>query len=293
MVEAVAAVEVVVGAKTAPFDIAPLGVGIGYREPHRAGLFLQRDAVDFLEITVDHFLDAPSAKREELDLLAAHWTLIPHGLNLSLGSAEGLDDAYLKQFATLVHRVKPPYWSEHIAFTRAGGVENGHLCPLPFTREAIDVLCRNIARAQEVIGLPLILENITYSLNYPGNEMSEGEFLREVLERAECGLLLDVTNLHVNAVNHGYDPLKLLDELPLERVVQLHFVGIEEKNGQLIDSHACPTPPEVFQLMDKICARTPVRGAILERDAALPNFAALVPELETARAIFQRHGRWP
>lgn len=272
-------------------NISPLGVGIGYRAAHRAALFLQREEVDFLEITADHFFDAPQ-RQEELNTLAAHWTLIPHGLNLSLGSAQGLDEKYLQQLADLVYRVKAPYWSEHIAFTRAAGVEIGHLCPLPFTRESIKVLSRNINRAQEMISMPLILENITYNLNFSHNEMSESQFLRAVLEETDCGLLLDVTNLHVNAVNHGYDPIKFLEELPLERIVQLHFVGIEKRDGQLIDSHANATPPEIFSLMNEVLQRAPVRGAILERDVALPSLSELIPELETARLLGRQQGCW-
>src|SRR5580658_5466974 len=114
-----------------------LGVGLGFREPFRADLFLHRPEVDFLEITADHYFYVSAEKQAELDLLAAHFTLIPHGLNLSLGSAEGLDDAYFDQFASLIERLNPPWWSEHIAFTRAGGVEIGHLAPVPFNREAL------------------------------------------------------------------------------------------------------------------------------------------------------------
>src|SRR5689334_20175399 len=110
-------------------QLPALGVGLGFREPFRADLFLQRDKVDFLEITADHYFNASREKMRELDLLAEHFTLIPHGLNLSLGSAEGVDEEYLDAFARLVQRVNPPWWSEHIAFTRAGGVSIGHLAP--------------------------------------------------------------------------------------------------------------------------------------------------------------------
>ncbi|MDQ3814113.1 MAG: DUF692 domain-containing protein, partial [Armatimonadota bacterium] len=248
--------------------------------------------VDFLEITADHYFDVGPEKEQELELLAAHFTLIPHGLSLSLGSAEGLDDAYVRRLARLVRTVNQPYWSEHIAFTRAGGVDIGHLCPLPFAEEAIDVLCRNIAEVQRVIDVPLILENITYTVTMPGAQMSEAEFLCELLERTDCGLLLDVTNLYVNATNHSYDALAFVDQLPLERIVQFHFVGVERRHGILIDSHAQPTPAEVWNLMDAITARSPVKGMILERDENLPPFEEIVAELQQARAIMRRHGRW-
>jgi uncharacterized protein len=274
-------------------ELPLLGAGLGYREPFRSELFLHRRGVDFLEITVDHFFDASMEKGDELALLAEHFTLIPHGLNLSLGTAEGLDPAYLEQFAALVERIDPPWWSEHIAFTRAGGVEIGHLTPLPFTREALNVLCRNIETARQRIGVPLILENISFTVNLPGAEMSEAEFISEALERTDCGLLLDVTNLYTNSVNHGYDPLAFLEALPLERVVQLHFTGGFEHDGLLIDSHSEPAPPAVWSLLEAVVQRAPVRGIVLERDENLPAFAELLGEVARARTILQRHPRCP
>ncbi len=273
-------------------DLPTLGVGLGFREPFRGELFLARDRVDFLEVTADHYLDASPEKDRELALLADHFPLIPHGLNLSLGGAEGLDPAYLAKLAALVRRLAPPWWSEHVAFTRAGGVDIGHLAPLPFSGEALDVLAANIAEAGRQIEAPLIVENITYPFALPGAEMGEADFLSELTERAGCGLLLDVTNLHTNAVNHGFDPLELLDRLPIGRVVQLHFAGGEWHGGRLVDSHARPAPPEVWALLEEVVARAPVRGIILERDDDLPPLGELLDELDRARSIMRAHGRW-
>lgn len=274
-------------------SLPALGVGIGYREPFRAGIFMHQREIDFLEITADHYLDAPSEKREELALLASHFRLIPHGLDLSLGSAEGLDMPYVEKLAALVEQVLPPWWSEHLAFTRAGGISIGHLAPMPFTREALRALTRNIREVQRHISVPLILENISFSFTWPGAEMNEPEFLRLLTEETGCGLLLDVTNLHANARNHGYDPRAFLEALPAERVVQLHFVGVEESGGQVIDSHARPTTPAIWELLDQVLAAFPVRGAILERDENLPPFTELLPELQRARALGRAHARWP
>lgn len=268
-------------------SLPQLGIGLGFRPPFRSDLFRHREQVDFLEIIADHYLDASPGKERELELLTQHFTLIPHGLHLSLGSAEGLDRDYLRRLARLVRRLNPPWWSEHLAFTRAGGRNIGHLAPLPFCRQAVGVVCRNIAEMRQQIEAPLILENITYTVRLPGAEMSEAEFLAEVLERTDCGLLLDVTNLHTNAVNHGYDAHAFLEQLPLERVVQLHFVGGEWHKGLLVDSHSQPTPPEVWELMEKVLARAPVKGVVLERDENLPPFGELLSELKRAREIWR------
>jgi uncharacterized protein (UPF0276 family) len=224
--------------------------------------------------------------------LRAHFPLIPHGLNLSLGSAEGLDTKYVASVAKLIDRLDPPWWSEHIAFTRAGGVDIGHLAPLPFSRESLDVLSANIAHVRETIEVPLILENITYSVAMPGAEMDEAEFLAELLDRTGCGLLLDVMNLHANAVNHGYDPVRFLDRLPIDRVVQLHFAGGAMRDGLVVDSHSSPAPPAVWELLEAVLERAPVKGIILERDEELPPFDALATELDQARDLGRRHHRW-
>ena len=273
-------------------NLPTLGVGLGFRSPFRSDLFSHREHVDFLEITADHYLDASPEKEEELELLAGHFILIPHGLNLSLGSAEGIDPLYLGKLARLINRLQPPWWSEHIAFTQAGGVHIGHLAPLPFTDETVEVLCRNIATVRREIAAPLLLENITYTVSLPGSEMSEAAFIAEVLERSDCGLLLDLTNLHTNASNHGYDPGDFLKRLPLKRVVQLHFAGGHWRNNILVDSHSHPTPPEVWAWMEKVLADAPVKAAVLERDENLPPFESVLAELEKARELGRRHGRW-
>ena len=269
-----------------------LGVGLGYREPFRSGLFLHRDEVSFLEITADHFLHITPAKAAELQLLRAHFPLIPHGLDLSLGSAEGLHEAYLHQFAALVAELQPPWCSEHLAFTRAGGRSMGHLAPVPFTREALTAVVRNVRQAQGVLKVPLIVENISYTLRLPGAEMSEGEFLTRLVEETGCGLLLDVTNLFINAHNLGFDPRRFLDAAPLHAVVQLHFVGAQPRGSGLLDTHGTVTGPGIWALLEEVLTRAPVRGAILERDENLPPFIDLLPELRQARTLGQKHHRW-
>jgi len=274
-------------------QLPTLGVGLGFREPFRGELFLRRGEVDFLEIIAEHYMDASAEKARELELLAAHFTLIPHAINLSLGSAEGLDPVYLDKLARLVNGLNPPWWSEHVSFTRAGGIDIGHLSPLPFTDEAVEVLRRNVCEARERIHAPLILENITYALAVPGaSPMREADFLAEVSERADCGLLLDVMNLHANALNHGYPVEDFLARLPAERIVQLHFVGGHWHDGVLIDSHSRPTPDEVWSLVEKVAALAPVKGMVLERDENLPPFPELLAELERARRIGREYGRW-
>ncbi len=269
-----------------------LGVGMGFRPPYLADLFRARPQVDFLEITADHYLDVSEEKQRELELLADHFTLIPHGLDLSLGSAEGIDPRYVDKLARLVEKLNPPWWSEHIAFTHAAGIVIGHLAPLPFNYEAVDIIARNVEQVQRVISTPLILENISSPLIVPGGEMDEAEFLHQVLDSTHCGLLCDVTNLYTNAINYGADLPQLIENWPWDRVVQLHLAGGHWSKGRLIDSHAHSVPEEVWTLLDEVLARAPVRGIILERDECLPPFGELLSELKRARDAGKRLGRW-
>lgn len=266
-----------------------LGIGIGFREPFLGELFLHQDKVDFLEIIAEHYLDTTWQKEEELKLLQTHFPLVLHAIDLSIGSAEGIDIDYLKKLAKLIKQLNPPWWSEHICFTKAGGIDIGHLTPLPYTKEAIEVICRNLNLVRRYIDVPIILENIAYLVTIPSAEMTEAQFLGEIIERVDCGLLLDVTNLYINAVNHNYDIQTFLSQLPLERVVQLHFAGGYWQDGILIDSHSHSTPKEVWQLMQEIIARTSVKGIVLERDENLATFVELANELEQARSLVSEY----
>lgn len=265
-----------------------LGVGLGFRPQFKTEVFLNRSKIDFLEITTDHYIDSPPKKLEELELLAENFPLIPHSLELSLGSAEGVDEEYLAKVADIVAIAKPAWFSDHICFTRSGGVKIGHLAPVPFTEEALGVFVRNIDRVKKRIDVPLILENITYNIEYPWNEMSEGEFIRRLLQETDCGLLLDVANLYINSVNLGFDWRRYLDELPLERVTQIHFVGAHRGHERLIDAHADATDDDIWNVLREVSVRCDIKGAILERDENFPDFSTIVEELDTAREIVNR-----
>ena len=268
------------------------GVGIGFREPFRADIFLNQGRIDLLEITADHYLDANEHKMRELEILIDHFPLIPHSLELSLGSAEGIDEEYLEKLATLIDRVQPQWFSDHICFTRSGGTRIGHLAPVPYTFEALKVFARNISQVKKKIATPLILENITYMVQFPSSEMTEAEFLTRLLEETDCGLLLDVTNLYINSKNFGFDWRTFLDSIPMERVVQVHFVGSHKHGGRLIDAHANRTEDEIWNVLREVSVRTNIKGAILERDENFPEFGEIIGEIETAREIIGSAGKF-
>jgi len=266
-----------------------LGIGLGYRPTHRQELFQHRRSIDFLEIVADHYFDPSPSKLSEWELLEHNFPLIPHGLALSLGSADGIDQEYLESYAKVVERVQPAWCSDHIAFTRAGGIDIGHLTPVPKTQTSLRVLCDNIRRVQDRIPTPLILENITECIRYPEDELSDAEFLGELCDRTGIGLLLDVTNLYINSVNHRFDALAVLHRLPADRIVQLHFVGGHQEEGMWVDSHGAATQEEIWDLLREVVGFARVRGIILERDEKIPPLLELIPELDRARAILEEY----
>ena len=266
-----------------------LGAGVSIRRAHVAEAIAQPATLDLIEIVADHYFEPRPRSNAQLQALCARFVVVPHALDLSLGSADGISLHYLRRLGELIDIVRPPYWSEHIAFTRAGGRAIGHLAPLPRTHEALDVLQRNIERVRAVIETPLILENIACPFDIPYADMDEPEFLARIVERTGCGLLLDVANLYYNALNRGNDPYAVLRDLPLHAVVQCHLAGGHLSHGEWVDSHAHGVPEPVWDLFAEIVARSPVRAAIVERDENLPPFAELATEAARARAILLRN----
>lgn len=260
-------------------------IGLGFREQFRADVFLNRDKIDFLEITTDHYIDSKTAKIEELKLLKEHFPLIPHSLELSLGSAEGIDENYLEKVAEIVELVQPEWFSDHLCFTKSGGVKIGHLAPVPYTDESLKVFVRNISKVKKRISTPFILENITYLMQFPSSQMSEAGFISKIIDETDCGLLLDVTNLYINSRNFGFDWSKFLDEIPMHRVVQLHFVGLHKHRNLLIDAHADKTQNEIWEVFAEVVKRCELKGVILERDENFPHFNEILEELENARNL--------
>lgn len=291
-VQAVAAeaVEVAVAAKTDFNQLPKLGVGLGYRSAFRSQLFRHRSQIDFLELVADHFFAPTTESQDELQRLSRNFPTTPHGLALSLGSADGLDQTYTRHFIELLNHTHPPWCSDHIAFTRAAGIDIGHLTPLPKTSASLKALRSNITAFQDRTQTPLILENITEPFRYPDEQFSDADFICEICEQNNIGILLDVTNLFINSENHKFDALSFLQRLPRERIVQLHFVGARYSNGTWHDSHGCPAQEEIWQLLTEVVKYGSIKGIILERDIHLPDLSELIVELKRARQILQEFG---
>jgi len=273
-----------VAAEGAVAELPFFGAGVSFRSAWRWEVVRHRAELGAVEQIPEDVTGAAGLR--DLKLLRTALPVLLHGIGLSLGSAEGLDAERVRHVARVAEAVEPPWFSEHIAFTRAGGVEIGHLAPLPFNREAVATVAANAATLRQALpGLPLLLENIAYSFVLPGATMSEAEFVRAVLDEAGAGLLLDLENVHANSRNHGYNPFEYLESLPLERVVEAHLAGGVLRDGEYADTHTRPVPEESWSLLEWLASRAPLRAVIIERDDDLPPFPDLLAEVRRAQEI--------
>ncbi len=265
-----------------------LGIGIGWR-PEIAGAVEGLDGIDWVEAVAENL--CPGHLPDSLLRLRERGvTVVPHGVSLGLGGADRPDPWRLADLAARAEALGSPLVTEHIAFVRAGGeltasprLEAGHLLPVPRTRDALRVLCENVRIAQDALPVPLALENIAALIDWPDEELTEGQFLSELVERTGVGLLIDVANLHTNRVNRGEDPAKVLADLPLEAIAYVHVAGGVERDGVWHDTHAHPVPQAVLDVLADLAARVSPPGVLLERDDAFPPAEELAAELGAIR----------
>lgn len=266
-----------------------LGAGVGLRRPLTEGLLATRRALDWLEVTPENYMRFGGAARAALRACRARWPIVPHGVALNVGGLEPLDDDYLADLRRLCDEHDPPWFSDHLCYSRVGGVYLHDLLPLPFSDEAVAHVAPRVREARERVGRPFLLENATYYEVMPGSALDEATFLRRVVEEADCGLLLDVNNVYVNSKNHGYDPVAFLDALPLERVAQVHLAGHEVRGDVIIDTHGAPVPDPVWALYAQLLERTGPVTTLIEWDHQLPDDVnVLLDEADRARDLLAR-----
>lgn len=261
-----------------------LGAGIGYRWQLREELLKSTDGPDVLEVVAERYLRMPSAM-DELLALRERWPIVVHGVSLSIASDGCVDREMLHRMRRLCEVTGSPYYSEHLALTQVPGIDIGHLSPPWYTDATFKLIVQNIQRVQETIERPLVLENITYSHQIPGATTDQEEFLSALVAQTGCGILLDVTNLHINSVNHGFDPHRFLDRLPLDAIVHVHLAGGHEDNGHLVDSHAHAVDETSFSLLQTLARRATVRVAIIERDQNIPRLPDLMGQVARVRNV--------
>ncbi|WP_455713841.1 multinuclear nonheme iron-dependent oxidase [Streptomyces vinaceus] len=265
--------------------MAHLGVGIGWR-PEIADAVERLPGLDWVEVVAENICPG-HLPASLLRLRERGVRVVPHGVSLGLGGAERPDAAKLAALGERALALGAPLVTEHIAFVRTSSpaLEAGHLLPVRRTRDALDVLCENVRIAQEALPVPLALENIAALLSWPGEELTEGQFLTELVERTGVRLLIDVANLHTNRVNRGEDPFAVLDAIPLEALAYVHVAGGVERDGVWHDTHAHPVPAVVLDVLAELRERVAPAGVLLERDDDFPDEAELAGELAAIRGV--------
>jgi uncharacterized protein (UPF0276 family) len=259
--------------------------GIGLRAPHYREMLERLPDVGFLEVHSENYFGAGGQPHRFLSRLREHYPLSLHGVGLSLGSADGLDRGHLSRLKELVARYEPAAVSEHIAWGRIGGRHANGLLPLPYTEEALDVVVRNIRIAQDFLGRRILVENVSSYLRFRHETLPEWEFVAETVRASGCGLLLDVNNLYVNAVNHGFDPASYLDAMPGGAVEEIHLAGFDDTGPCLIDTHGRPVCVEVWRLYSETLRRFGPRPTLIEWDTDLPPLSTLLAEAAHAQSL--------
>ena len=263
-----------------------LGVGLGLRQSLLKGIWAATDILDWLEITPENYMGKGGRSIQTLEQAQAVYPLVSHGVNLSIGGTDAWDEGYLDSLKQLFKTVQPPWFSDHLCFSTQGNNYFNDLIPLPRTKEAVQHVVKRIQFIQNTFEQPFLIENISYYVNAPNSELPEHGFLTDILEQSNCGLLLDVNNVYVNAQNHGWDAKTFLSQIPLERVVQIHVAGHKHYPEAIVDTHGSSVCDDVWELLAWVLERTKPCGVMLERDLNIPPFEELRPELLKIRELW-------
>ncbi len=266
-------------------EFPALGHGIGLRPPHYAEVVEGHPPVDWFEVITENFMVAGGNPRHVLRQVRARYPVVLHGVSLSIGSVDPLDETYLTGLAALADEIEPAWISDHLCWSSFGGHTGHDLWPLPFTEEALGHVVRRVQAVQERLRRPILIENVSSYLEFAHSTLPEWEFLSEVARRADCGLLLDVNNVFVSAHNHGFEAAEFLAGIPVERVKQIHLAGHRDEGTHLLDTHDHAVCDGVWELYRAAVRRFGAVPTIIERDDDIPPLGEVLAESRQAAAI--------
>jgi uncharacterized protein (UPF0276 family) len=263
----------------------PRRAGIGLKPEHFRDILQTQPDIGFFEIHAENYLMAGGPMHHFLGLIRAQYPLSIHGVGLSIGGEEDINQIHLSRLKTLIDRYQPESFSEHLAWSSHGGTYYNDLLPLPYTHETLDRVCAHIDQVQDVLKRRILLENPATYLEFSTSEMEEAQFITHIMQRTGCGLLLDVNNLYVSGMNHGIKPTMILEAMPLDKVGQIHLAGHfwdSDSNGfpLLIDNHGAPVADPVWSLYEQALSLTGQQATLLERDHAIPALEELLAEAD-------------
>jgi uncharacterized protein len=265
--------------------MSSLGFGLGLRTEHYDAVLRDAPRVDWLEVLSENYLVPGGKPLYYLDRMRERYPLVMHGVSLSIGSTAPLRLDYLRELKGLAARVQPEWISDHLCWTGVDGVNLHDLMPLPYTAEALAHVVQRVRQVQDFLGRRILLENVSSYVAYATSEMTEWDFLAELARQADCDILLDINNVYVSAVNHGFSPHAFLDAMPAERVRQFHLAGHRNCGSYIVDTHDAPIVDPVWDLYRAAVARFGDVATMIERDANIPPLTELLAELDVARRI--------
>ncbi len=269
-----------------PFSWPVLGCGVGLRNEHYQHVISQGPQVDWFEAVSENFMDSGGRPVRILEKVRERYPVVLHGTSLSISSKDPLEPGYLDRLKKLVERIQPAMVSDHLCWTGVGGQKLHDLLPVPYTEEALNWIAGRVRQVQDFLGRRILLENVSTYITYQHSEMTEWEFLSEVSRRADCGILLDLNNVYVNAFNHGFNALDYLNYLPAERIGQFHLAGHTDKGDYLFDTHSAPVIDPVWDLYSEALKRWGKIPTLIEWDENLPPFEELLRECHRARDFY-------
>jgi hypothetical protein len=248
------------------------GVGIGLRIPHYQHILTRKPVVDWFEIISENYMIDGGRPMEVLDKILDQYKVVQHGVSMYFGSASDPDPEHLKRLKGLVKRTNTPWLSDHLCWGSVDGRYTHDLLPMPYTWEAVEVTAERVRHAQDFLEVPVVVENVSSYAEFHASEMTEWEFLNEVVERADCGILLDVNNIYVSSQNHNFDPFTYVNAVPAERVAQIHIAGHSKFEKYTLDTHDHPVLEPVWRLYARAIERTGPTATLLEWDDRIPSF---------------------
>jgi uncharacterized protein (UPF0276 family) len=248
------------------------GIGIGLRTPHYQHIFNKKPVVDWFEIISENFMVGGGRALANLDQILERYRVVQHGVPMYFGSAEPLNRDHLRRLKALIKRTRTPWLSDHLCWGSVDGTYSHDLLPMPYTFEAAEVTARKVREARDFLEVPIAVENVSSYAEFHMSEMTEWEFLNEVVEQADCGILLDVNNIYVSSRNHEFDPYEYLNDIPAERVAQIHIAGHSKFRKYILDTHDHPVIDPVWKMYERAIRRVGPTATLLEWDDRIPSF---------------------